>query len=141
VDSATVAFAGLNISGSPTPSSTSTGTKGIPISSAGPSYFDNFPGFVPHAQAKFTTNFKKLAKHMNWSPEKARKERINAIQLEFNFLYGTDTNKLENWQDLCREVGIVDVPGSITKCRKVRTRNSRISARGWQAGFLWLVGG
>ncbi|CAO2647919.1 Nn.00g088410.m01.CDS01 [Neocucurbitaria sp. VM-36] len=37
-------------------------------------------------------------------------------------------NKLEKWQDLCREVHIMDTPASITQCKKVLgSRNVRVN--------------
>jgi hypothetical protein len=40
------------------------------------------------------------------------------IVAEFDEYFGNES-KLENWQRLCRDVGIEDEPRSITKCRKV----------------------
>lgn len=52
------------------------------------------------------------------SPQKKTETRAERANREFNEYFG-NTTKLENWQRLCRDLGIEPVPGSITKCRKV----------------------
>jgi hypothetical protein len=93
-----------------------------------PSYFSQFPDFTPKVDANFTAQFKALAISQGWSNKEKSKYRVEAIQEEFDHLYGTDTSKLEKWQQLCREVGISDVPNSITKCKKVGSPTTPLPA-------------
>ncbi|KAH6704021.1 hypothetical protein BKA61DRAFT_680265 [Leptodontidium sp. MPI-SDFR-AT-0119] len=48
-------------------------------------------------------------------PKQPRLTKTTVVA-EFARYFGSE-DKLENWQRLCRDVGIEDVPGSITKCR------------------------
>ncbi|KFY01885.1 hypothetical protein O988_02482 [Pseudogymnoascus sp. VKM F-3808] len=47
----------------------------------------------------------------------ARKTRAEKAKEEFK-RYFPNAHKLENWQKLCRDLGIVPVPSSITQCKK-----------------------
>ena len=47
-----------------------------------------------------------------------RKKRSRSIVREFDAYFGTGT--LEDWQRLCRDVGLTKSYPSITQCRKVR---------------------
>jgi hypothetical protein len=49
---------------------------------------------------------------------RSNKSRAEKAREEFN-AYFPDTHKLENWQKLCRDLGINPVPNSITKCKMV----------------------
>jgi hypothetical protein len=84
-------------------------------------YFAQFPGFVPNPAAKFNHEFKRLAKFRQWKTggKRWKQERAKAINMEFARHYGANASKLQGWQSLCAEVGIVPVPPSITKCKEV----------------------
>lgn len=86
-----------------------------PIASA---FWLQFPGFVPQPKASFKSEFTRLAKSQSWSKETQQKCRIVALVSEFSHHYGTCMTSLEHWQQVCRDVGIDEVPGTITKCRK-----------------------
>ena len=47
-----------------------------------------------------------------------RKKKTPAIVREFDDYFGTGT--LEDWQRLCRDIGLSGELPSITKCRKVQ---------------------
>jgi hypothetical protein len=79
-------------------------------------WFSSFLNFVYDATATLKSNFNRLAIARNWGKCKRWIECQVAL---FGSLYGTDTTKLEMWQDLCREVHIQDPPASITGCKKV----------------------
>lgn len=66
--------------------------------------------------------FNRLAVKEGWSKTQRKKHRPEAIAGEIEAIYGTDTNKLEKWQELCFDVMIEPLPQSITKCKKVRRR-------------------
>ncbi|KAF1841967.1 uncharacterized protein K460DRAFT_345378 [Cucurbitaria berberidis CBS 394.84] len=81
-------------------------------------FWYQFPGFVPIASANFKDEFARLAKHQSWGAKVKRKHQIEALTQESAFHYGTCMEKLDRWQDLCKEVGIEKVPTSITQCKK-----------------------
>lgn len=93
-------------------------------------YFDGFMAqrFVPDPTSAFTSEFDRLATHMQWTKgSKAyTKQRAEAVAEELNSQYG-HTSKLEGWQELCSDVGISPVPPSIRQCKKVCTRPSAFS--------------
>ena len=91
-------------------------------SASEPTYFSQFSTFTPDVDASFLTQFNALALNQGWTKKQKTRHRAEAIQTEFDHVYGTDTTKLETWQALCREVGVSVVPGSITKCKKVCLR-------------------
>lgn len=76
-------------------------------------------GITAGPQDDFNSLFNRLAIKEGWSKTQRKKRRHEAIAGEVDAIYGTDTTKLEKWQELCRDVKIEPVPGSITKCRKV----------------------
>jgi hypothetical protein len=67
----------------------------------------------------FNSLFNRLAIKEGWSQSQRKKRRHEAIAGEVDAIYGTDTTKLAKWQELCRDVQIEPVPGSIKKCKKV----------------------
>lgn len=67
----------------------------------------------------FNSLFNRLAIKEGWSKTQRKKRRHEAIAGEVDAIYGTDTTKLEKWQELCRDVKIEPIPGSVTKCKKV----------------------
>lgn len=79
------------------------------------------PAFTYNPQAGFVSELTRLARQMDWDRESARyrTERTLCFQLELLVAFG-DGSDLEKWQRLCEEVGIEEIPTSITGCRKVR---------------------
>ncbi|KAF2819049.1 hypothetical protein CC86DRAFT_398966 [Ophiobolus disseminans] len=81
-------------------------------------YFAQFAGFEQDYDATFLANFKRLAIQEAW-PKKEQKARCpDAFDAEFDLQFGTNTKKLEAWQEMCKECGITPVPPSITQCKK-----------------------
>lgn len=87
------------------------------------SYFSQFAayGFGSNPDTSFKNEFARLATLMGWSKDSLEygRNRLSAIQAEFDAHYGS-SDKLKGWQDLCHDVGIVAIPGSIKQCKKVR---------------------
>jgi hypothetical protein len=84
-------------------------------------WFSTFTPFIYDSTTGLKSNFDRLAVQRRWGA-KLRNKRWKQCQLvAFAALYGcdTDVDKLEKWQDLCREVHIKNVPESITNCKKV----------------------
>ena len=65
---------------------------------------------VAQGLSRASKNRKRLAKY--------RAAKNDFIADKFELYFGQDT-KLENWQQLCRDLGIQDNFESITKCKKV----------------------
>jgi hypothetical protein len=85
-------------------------------------WFSSFNNFVYDPNAHLKSNFSRLATARKWG-NKLRCARWVDCQISlFDTLYGTDTTKLEIWQDLCREVRIAEPPNSITGCKKVNKK-------------------
>lgn len=85
-------------------------------------WFAEFTDFTYDPLSGLKSNFERLASQRGWG-EKLKKKRWSACQTFcFTALYGgnADKDKLEKWQDLCREVRIVEPPTSISGCKKVR---------------------
>lgn len=76
-------------------------------------------GIAASLKDDFNSLFNRLAIREGWSKTQRKKRRREAIAGEVDAIYGTDTTKLEKWQELCCDVKIEPVPDSITKCRKV----------------------
>ena len=67
-----------------------------------------------------TERFDELAMERAWQPETRRyfKERTRFVQREFTAIYEA-YSKLEGLQLVCAEVGLQDIPATVTMCEKV----------------------
>ncbi|GFP57733.1 hypothetical protein TASIC1_0009007000 [Trichoderma asperellum] len=86
-------------------------------------FFAIYPQFEYDPQEKSWTAYNRLVDFFGWKTNskkerKARDKFKKALVGRFGQLYGTDENKLEVLQDLCRKVGISPVPSTITTCKK-----------------------
>lgn len=52
---------------------------------------------------------------------KSKKKRATDVANEFKLHFGSNVSNLGSWQELCRVVGITNIPSSITQCKKVRS--------------------
>ncbi|KAJ4382304.1 hypothetical protein N0V86_002638 [Didymella sp. IMI 355093] len=100
----------------PTPDQSDSGS-----SSADEGYFAS-RGIEVDPKDNFDSLFNRLAIKEGWSKSQRKKRRHEAIAGEVDAIYGTDTTKLAKWQELCRDVKIEPVPGSISKCRKALSK-------------------
>jgi hypothetical protein len=82
-------------------------------------FWSQFSGFVPQPKASFKSEFNRLAKSSGWNAKIKKQRQIEGLKVEFDFHYGTCMTKLDHWQQLCKDVGVKEVPESITKCKKV----------------------
>ncbi|KAI9800741.1 MAG: hypothetical protein M1833_003157 [Piccolia ochrophora] len=100
---------------SPSPSSSSS-SHALP---PGP-FFASYRSH-PSPSTDLLTAFNTLAITQNWKRGSPRyRERLaRCLITEFNATYGVDTANLARWQRLCRELGVVNLPGSITQCKNV----------------------
>jgi len=88
-------------------------------SSQAGSWFFKFAPFIYDPTAGLRSNFDRLATLRNWSKKKRQNHWTECQEEEFGYAFGTDTTKLESWQDLCREIRIKNPPDSIKGCKKV----------------------
>jgi hypothetical protein len=94
-----------------------------PIPTVSPFWYQ-FPGFIPNASTTFRNEFKRLGDNQAWSTETKRQRKPEALTAEIAFHYGTNMTKLDRWQELCEDVGLEDIPTTITQCRKAGTCRS-----------------
>ncbi|KAF2024029.1 hypothetical protein EK21DRAFT_104952 [Setomelanomma holmii] len=82
-------------------------------------WFSQFDDFTYNPIETVQTNFTRLAKVRKWGAKLKSKRWVQCQTALFGSLYGTDTTKLEIWQELCRDVLIDEPPNSITKCKEL----------------------
>lgn len=87
-------------------------------------FYAFYKDFTPDPLASLAANFDALALKRGWAPgghtrTRAHRHFRDAMIEQFNVTYGTDAGSLENWQNLCRVVGVTPVPESVTQCKKV----------------------
>ncbi|RAR03830.1 hypothetical protein DDE82_004917 [Stemphylium lycopersici] len=80
--------------------------------------WSKFPNFVPSPAASFKSEFGRLAQGQGWSKKQKRKQLVALLTSEVTFYWGADEGKLSHYQELCEDLGIKDVPTTITKCKK-----------------------
>ncbi len=87
--------------------------------------FDGFVNFEVDPTASIVAEFKRLAIQNDWK-KNSTEYKANRAQLvvdEFGALFGSNLSALGGWQELCKAVGIVDIPPSIKQCKKVKQNN------------------
>ncbi|KAK5011089.1 hypothetical protein LTR60_004831, partial [Cryomyces antarcticus] len=86
------------------------------------SFFARFPTFALNSTATIEDEFERLAAEQRWIRNSTayRRNRNRCLIGEFAARFGTvgGASKLEKWQELCEEVGVEDVPNSVTQCKK-----------------------
>jgi hypothetical protein len=90
-------------------------------------YFARYPQFNYNPMNHPMDEFRLLTHHhQGWPIENEDHERQifrNAAVTEFNNLFGTNDRSIPAWHGMLRMIGVpeVDLPASITKCKKVRS--------------------
>jgi hypothetical protein len=86
-------------------------------------WFSEFANFVYDPNSGLKSNFDQLATQRKWGKKLKGKRWAECQTACFSALYGGDADKgkLEKWQDLCREVHIVNPPECIKGCKEVRS--------------------
>ncbi|KAG8769068.1 hypothetical protein FRC12_005190 [Ceratobasidium sp. 428] len=86
-------------------------------------FFAQFQNFNYDPSKSVAGQFKRLKKTTQWQKGINRKEALVgyklALVLQFNDTYGTDQNDLASWQNLCRALGIEDIPDELSGCKKI----------------------
>lgn len=94
-------------------------------------FFASYPTFTPNPTAPIQREYHRLACQMHWSKKVYKRNRAACYSAELASHWedlcgdeggyeGYDT-KLECWQSLCEELGVLGKQGSITRCREVCT--------------------
>ncbi|RPB01297.1 hypothetical protein L873DRAFT_1565108, partial [Choiromyces venosus 120613-1] len=95
-------------------------------------FFARYPTFtptptniIPPTRWSIHHDFARLCEHKQWRQRSRAQGRAwasfrQALINEFNYMFGIDDNNLENWQRLCRVVGVPEerIPETITQCKK-----------------------
>jgi hypothetical protein len=84
-----------------------------------PEWFSRFDELTYNSNAGIRLNFNRLAIARQWGTRLRMSRWIECQSTVFDSLYGTDATKLERWQELCGEVHVDEIPGSINGCKKV----------------------
>ncbi|KAI0293598.1 hypothetical protein BC826DRAFT_910617 [Russula brevipes] len=87
-------------------------------------FFSQYSEFQSQPLNSPVAEFNRLCKEYEWErgdPEReaARDDFNFAIKREFDDLYGSDENDVDNWQKLCRVLKIDPVPDTLGGCRAV----------------------
>ncbi|KAG8723759.1 hypothetical protein FRC09_001845 [Ceratobasidium sp. 395] len=86
-------------------------------------FFAQFKDFSYDPFKSVAGEFKRLKRTRQWEKGINRREALGnyklALVLQFNDTYGTDQNDLASWQNLCRALGIEDIPDSLSACKKI----------------------
>jgi hypothetical protein len=85
-----------------------------------------YGNFVPEPSAPFRTEFERLARYKGWGAgEIKRYHLIDLLGAEVEFHFGDGEEKLCDFQDLCEDLGIENIPSTLTQCRKVSTEDRK----------------
>jgi hypothetical protein len=87
-------------------------------------FFSQYPEFRYHPGRSSVPEFRRLCEEYGWEkedPEKdvARYEFNLAMKKEFDSLYGSDEQDINNWYKLCYVLSIDPVPSTLKECRAV----------------------
>jgi hypothetical protein len=84
--------------------------------------WDEFTNFVHRPSASFKSEFERLARIKGWTGRAKRQHLVELLSTEVEFFWDIeDTDKLEHYQFLCQEMGIKQIPLTVTQARNVST--------------------
>jgi hypothetical protein len=83
-------------------------------------FWQEFPDFAFDPTAPLQCEIHRLARQNRWNLATERRYQAKAVMAELSLHY-YDSGNLEQWQRLCKEVGITSDFKSITQCKKVKT--------------------
>jgi len=86
-------------------------------------FFSSYSNFTLNEDAAVTKEFLRLKKLKRWKDgddeyTEARDRFADALAEDFNAMYGTNIDDIENWRVLCHVLKIDPVPEDIKACRK-----------------------
>ncbi|USP73855.1 hypothetical protein yc1106_01129 [Curvularia clavata] len=77
-----------------------------------------FTNFVHSPTAPFRSEFERLAQIKGWSKRVKQQQFISLLSSEVAFYWGADEDKLEQYQEMCRDLGLSLIPSSVKQCKK-----------------------
>ncbi|KAH9980913.1 hypothetical protein BGW80DRAFT_1247759 [Lactifluus volemus] len=85
-------------------------------------FFSQYSNFQSQPSNSPVSEFRRLCKTYNWEggsqERKAAHEEFSfAMKMEFDDLYGSDENDIENWHKLCHVLRIDPAPTTVQECR------------------------
>jgi hypothetical protein len=80
----------------------------------------DYPGFTPCPTASFKQEFARLAQHQRWKGQEEYKHFVEMLKLEIAHHFEDCVHVLKRHQDLCEDLGIEEIPTTLTQCKKVR---------------------
>ncbi|EMD89217.1 hypothetical protein COCHEDRAFT_1215972 [Bipolaris maydis C5] len=78
-----------------------------------------FTNFVHSPTAPFKSEFERLAHIKNWTGSVKRQQFVSLLSSEVAFYWGTDGDTLEQYQEMCRDLGLTHIPSTVTQCKKI----------------------
>ena len=89
-----------------------------------PSFFADFPSFDHDTTASLADEFNRLSIHQGWKGTKRHQKKAQCFAVAFEATYN-EGSKLDGWQKLCEDVGIVPPPLTVTQCKKVSRKKGK----------------
>lgn len=113
----------LSLSPSPPPPSTQTLTQSQPHTHL-EEFFSQYTDFQYDSTQPTMSQFDNLCEDHKWKngdnrKAQARQKLQNAIAQQFNAIYGSDLENVENWIHLCNILRITPVPDGLEACKEV----------------------
>ncbi|KAG8693480.1 hypothetical protein FRC08_009088 [Ceratobasidium sp. 394] len=91
-------------------------------------FFAHFPDFDYDPSQSVASEFGRLQSTPQWKKGINRRTTFAgyklALVLQFNATYGTDQNDLASWHNLCRAIGVEEVPEKLKDCKKLVQRTN-----------------
>lgn len=86
-------------------------------------FFQQYPDFRYNASKPVMSEFSRMCDFFSWKEEDPKRTEAqegidDAINFQFNDIYGTDVDDIRAWEGLCR-ASDTQIPHGIEACRKV----------------------
>ncbi|TFK69021.1 hypothetical protein BDN72DRAFT_841109 [Pluteus cervinus] len=103
------------------------------------SFFSEYTLFTYIPTNHPSDEFARLVSENQWSKKgekykQAKEEYDLALVIEFGKIYGSDERSWDSWRTLCEVLGVEEVPGSVTACKKI-VRNTHVNLADLVATF------
>lgn len=84
--------------------------------------WSEYTNFVHRPDASFQSEFERLARTKGWVGRIKRQHLVELLTSEVEFYWGADdVDKLEYYQFLCQEMGVKQIPLTVTQAKNVST--------------------
>ena len=104
-------------------------------------FFDSFPDFQHNPKASISSEFRRLAKLRRWKQgsKNWKKNWNRCVNTEYDRLLGKNVVGLDDWIDLCEELGLGDEFGSIRQCKMVCIHFTYVPTYLYDETGCWLM--